>query len=158
MQSFRGDRRAFRQPLKNGVTGLHPSGRSRPRSFSTNRHSPTSSHSLSIYVLQLYIQMRYEWDEKKNRLNQKKHRISFEIAALAFEDECCLVRPDRVDQTGEQRWHAIGAARLSPDSAVVLFVVHLYREEIDGEEITRIISARRANKDDFRRYQEQKMD
>jgi len=102
--------------------------------------------------------MRYEWDERKNRLNQKKHRISFEIAALVFEDECCLVRPDRIDETGEHRWHAIGAARLSPDDPVVLFVVHVYREEIDGEEITRIISARRAGKDDFRRYQEQEMD
>jgi uncharacterized DUF497 family protein len=106
----------------------------------------------------LYIQMRYEWDEQKNRLNQKKHRISFEMAALVFEDDCCLVRPDRVDETGEQRWHAIGAARLGSDAAVVLLVVHAYREEIDGEEITRIISARRANKDDFQRYQEQEMD
>ena len=102
--------------------------------------------------------MRYEWDERKNRLNQKKHRISFEIAALVFEDECCLVRPDRVDETGEQRWHAIGAARLSPDDSVVLFVVHAYREEIDGEEITRIISARRADKNEVRRYQEQEME
>jgi uncharacterized DUF497 family protein len=85
-------------------------------------------------VLRLYIQMRYEWDER------------------------CLVRPDRVEETGEQRWHAIGAAQLSPDASVVLFVVHVYREEIDGEEITRIISARRANKDDVRRYQEQEMD
>jgi hypothetical protein len=113
---------------------------------------------LRDYVLRLYIQMRYEWDEAKNRLNQKKHRISFEIAALVFEDECCLVRSDRVDETGEQRWQAIGAARLSPDDSVVLFVVHVYREEIDGEEITRIIPARRANKDDFRRYQQQEMD
>jgi uncharacterized DUF497 family protein len=102
--------------------------------------------------------MRYEWDEQKNRLNRRKHRISFEMAALVFEDECCLVRPDRVDEAGEQRWHAIGAAQLGPDAAAVLFVVHVYREEIDGEEITRIISARRANKDDFRRYQEQEMD
>ena len=102
--------------------------------------------------------MRYEWDEEKNRLNQKKHRISFEMAALALEDECCLVRPDRVDETGEQRWHAIGAARLSRRTSVVLLVVHVYREEIDGEEISRIISARRADKDDFRRYQEQEMD
>ena len=102
--------------------------------------------------------MRYEWDDAKNRLNQKKHRISFEMAALVFEDEYCLMRPDRVDETGEQRWCAIGAARLSPDDSVVLFVVHVYREEIDGEEITRIISARRANKDDFRRYQEQEVD
>jgi uncharacterized DUF497 family protein len=102
--------------------------------------------------------MRYEWDGQKNRLNQRKHRISFEMAALVFEDECCLVRPDRLDETGEQPWHAIGAARLGPDAAVVLFVVHVYREEIDGEELIRIISARRAGKDDFRRYQEQEMD
>jgi uncharacterized DUF497 family protein len=80
------------------------------------------------------------------------------MAALAFEDARCLVRPDRVDETGEQRWHAIGAARLSPDAAVVLFVVHVYTEEIDGEEITRIISARRADKNDVRRYQGQEMD
>jgi uncharacterized protein len=69
--------------------------------------------------------MRCEWDEEKNRLNQKKHRVSFEIAALAFEDKCCLVRPDRVDETGEQRWQAIGAARLGPDASIVLFVIHV---------------------------------
>lgn len=63
-----------------------------------------------------------------------------------------------VDETGEPRWHAVGAARLSSDTAVVLFVVHVYREEIDGEEITRIISARRADKNDVRRYQNQEMD
>jgi len=40
-------------------------------------------------VLRLYIQMRYEWDETKNRLNQKKHGVSFEVAALAMEDENC---------------------------------------------------------------------
>jgi uncharacterized DUF497 family protein len=120
--------------------------------------TPLTLSFLSPHVLRLYIQMRYEWDEAKNRLNQKKHRISFEMAALAFEDDCCLVRPDRVDETGEQRWYAIGAARLSPDASVVLFVVHVYREEIDGEEIIRIISARRADKDDYRRYQEQEMD
>ena len=73
--------------------------------------------------------MQYEWDEDKNRLNQRKHGISFEVAALAFEDERCLVRLDRMDEAGEQRWHAIGAARIEPDAAVVLLVVHVYREE-----------------------------
>jgi len=53
--------------------------------------------------------MQYEWDEEKNRINREKHGISFEIAALVFEDECCLVLLDRIDQAGEQRWHAIGA-------------------------------------------------
>jgi uncharacterized DUF497 family protein len=109
-------------------------------------------------VLQLYIQVCYEWDEKKNRLNQRKHGISFEMAALVFEDERCLVRLDCVDETGEPRWHAIGAARIEPDIAVVLLVVHVYREVADGEEITRIISARKAEKSDIRRYQEQEME
>jgi uncharacterized DUF497 family protein len=65
---------------------------------------------------------------------------------------------DNVDETGEQRWHVIGAARLEPDSAVVLFVVHAYREDSHDEEVIRIISARRAEKYELRRYQKQKMD
>ena len=109
-------------------------------------------------VLLLYIQMRYGWDEKKNRLNQKKHGVSFEMAALALEDENCLIGPDRIDDAGEQRWHAPGAAQLSADTRAVLLVVHVYRKEIDGKEIVRIISARRADKHDVKRYQEQKMD
>lgn len=102
--------------------------------------------------------MRYEWDEKKNRLNQKKHGVSFEAAALALEDENCLVRQDRIDETGEQRWHAVGAAQLEAGIRAVLFVVHVYREVTNGEEVVRIISARRADQHDIERYQEQEMD
>lgn len=103
--------------------------------------------------------MRYEWSEAKNRLNQRKHDgMSFESAALVFEDERCLIDPDRIDETGEQRWHAIGAVRIEPDSSVVLLVVHVYRETNHGEEIIRIISARTAEEHDIRRYQEQAMD
>ena len=109
-------------------------------------------------MLLLYIQVHYEWDEEKNRRNKEKHGVSFEIAALVFEDERCLVGPDRIDETGEQRWHAIGATRIEPDAAVVLLVVHVYMEETDGEEITRVISARKAEKNDVRRYQEQEME
>jgi uncharacterized protein len=103
--------------------------------------------------------VRYEWDEEKNRRNRRKHGgISFELAALVFEDERCLVGLDRVDETGEQRWHALGMARMEPGIAAVLLVVHAYREDRHGEEIIRIISARRAEKDEIRRYQEQAMD
>jgi uncharacterized DUF497 family protein len=78
--------------------------------------------------------------------------------ALVFEDEHCLVRLDRVDVMGEQRSHPIGAVRQNVGMAVVLLVVHVCREDIDGEEVTRIISARRADKDDIRSYQEHEMD
>lgn len=102
--------------------------------------------------------LRYEWDERKNRRNRKKHGISFELAALVFEDERCLVGLDRIDQTGEQRWHAIGVAQIEAAVAVVLLVVYVYREAFHGEEIIRIVSARRAEKHEIRRYQEQTMD
>jgi uncharacterized DUF497 family protein len=104
--------------------------------------------------------MRFDWDEAKNRLNQRDHDgITFPVATLVFEDPYCLIYPDRIDpETGEQRWHALGAAQLEAGSVAVLLVVHVYREEHYGEEIIRIISARAAAKRDIRRYQEQKMD
>src|SRR5437764_1268523 len=105
----------------------------------------------------MYIQMRYEWDEQKNRENQRKHDgISFELATLVFEDENCLIRMDLVDETGEQRWHAVGSVSPAPGVSAVLLVVHVYRhsgdrhrspgtpgEDEDGEETIRIVSARR---------------
>jgi uncharacterized DUF497 family protein len=103
--------------------------------------------------------VRYEWDEAKSLRNQQKHDgISFEVAALVFEDEQCLIDLDRIDETGEQRWHAVGRVPIKPGATVVLLVVHAYREDYYGEEIIRIISARRADKHDIRRYQEQEVD
>jgi uncharacterized DUF497 family protein len=47
---------------------------------------------------------------------------------------------------------------MEPEIAAVLLVVHAYREDCHGEEIIRIISARRAEKHEIRRYLEQAMD
>jgi len=103
--------------------------------------------------------VRYEWDERKDRENQCRHDgISFELATLVFQDERRLLSLDRVDDTGEQRWHAIGAVSLAPGVGDVMVVVHVYREDSHGEEIVRIISARWADNDEYRRYQEQEMD
>jgi hypothetical protein len=103
--------------------------------------------------------MRYEWDERKNHVNQRRHPgVSFELAVAVFDDPLCLIDFDRVDETGEERWHAIGRAAVTPEVGAVLLVVHAYREDDDGEEIIRIISARRAGPSDLRRYQEQEVD
>ena len=82
----------------------------------------------------------------------------FELAALVFQDDDLLVDRDRVDEMGEQRWHAIGVARIEPNAPAVLFVVHVYKEVWNGEEVVLIISARKANKHDVRRYQKQAVD
>lgn len=95
--------------------------------------------------------MRFEWDREKSRINQAKHNgIDFETAARAFDDPNVLITRDRIVE-GEQRWHAIGAV-----SAALLMVVHVYREDnLDGEEIIRIISAREADQRERRVYIQQ---
>jgi uncharacterized DUF497 family protein len=90
--------------------------------------------------------VRYEWDEAKNRRNQREHDgISFKLAALVFEE------------TNAASW-VWTVAHIEPEAAVLLLVVHAYREDCHGEEIIRIISARRAEKHEIRRYQEQAME
>jgi uncharacterized protein len=102
--------------------------------------------------------MRYDWDERKNLLNQRKHGISLELASLVFEDPHCLVSFDRVDEkTAAPRWQALGAIRVGKLTAVFI-VAHAYREDHHGEEIIRIISARAAEKHEVRRYQGQAVD
>ena len=95
--------------------------------------------------------MGFGWDDDKNDWNRKTHGINFNMAALVFGDPNLVLLKDRIDEeTGEQRWHAIGLA-----NAAVLFVVHVYRRarnDHQNEEIIRIISAREANQRECRVY------
>jgi uncharacterized DUF497 family protein len=96
--------------------------------------------------------MRFEWDNEKSRINQRKHDgIAFESAALVFDDPQVIFRKDRI-VTGEQRWHAIGAVE-----GAVLLVVHVCRKENENgeEETIRIVSAREANRRERRIYIQQ---
>ncbi|WP_295754283.1 BrnT family toxin [Undibacterium sp.] len=49
----------------------------------------------------------FEWDEAKNRANQKKHSLSFKYATRVFADPFMLLFPGD-DETGEERWRAFG--------------------------------------------------
>ena len=95
------------------------------------------------------VEDRFEWDENKNETNRRKHGVSFETAKLVFDDPHCLLVPDRIE-AGEQRWHAIG---MILKTAVVLTVVHTQRAD-PSQEIIRIISARRATKQEENDYAE----
>ena len=96
--------------------------------------------------------MVFEWDAGKNRSNRAKHGIDFDTAARIFADPFLLIRQDRLDkETGEQRWHALGAVAGAGPSPILL-VVHVYREADNGEEIIRIISARKARPSERQGY------
>ena len=92
--------------------------------------------------------MRFEWDEAKSRLNRSKHGVSFATAVEVFSDPFCLTIPDRTVH-GEKRSWTIG--RL--ENLVILVVVHTSRDE-SGEEVTRIISARKATPREQKSYEE----
>jgi uncharacterized DUF497 family protein len=51
--------------------------------------------------------MQLTWDERKNRANHRKHGISFETAALLFDDPYHLSTQDR-EVEGKLRWQTIG--------------------------------------------------
>ncbi len=91
--------------------------------------------------------MRFSWDERKNRTNRRKHRVSFETAALVFEDPCHISHPGR-EVEGELRWQTIGMA----GGLHVLLVIHTISESGDEEETIRIISARKATPQERRIY------
>ena len=78
-----------------------------------------------------------------------KHGISFETAALVFEDPNRLLFVERIENR-EERWHAIGSVR---GSFLFLTVVHTYIEEQAGP-VVRIISARRAKRHERKLYAE----
>lgn len=90
----------------------------------------------------------FEWDEKKAETNYRKHGIRFEEAAHAFDDPFAISDQDRIE-SGEQRWQTIGMV----GGCLLLLVAHMVRFEDDGVEVLRIISARRADRNERGRYE-----
>jgi uncharacterized DUF497 family protein len=92
--------------------------------------------------------IRFEWDATKARSNARKHGVHFEDAMLVFADPYALAEQDRVED-GEPRWRTLGLAGGIP----VLLVVHTVRDRQE-DEVIRIISARRATREERKRYDE----
>ena len=90
--------------------------------------------------------IRFEWDENKNTINKRKHRISFEEAQTVFYDAEALVIPDPEHSQDEERFIILGMSR----QAKLLVVCHCYRS---SETVIRIISARKATRNEAGQYQ-----
>jgi hypothetical protein len=91
----------------------------------------------------------FSWDAAKNKSNQRNHGVSFEAASLVFDDPLHVSRQDRIEN-GEARWQTVGMA----GDVVLLLVAHTWYEAESGEEHIRIISARRATKQERKIYEQ----
>lgn len=91
--------------------------------------------------------MEFEWDSEKADSNLRKHFVSFEDAAQVFLDPNRIEAFDARADYGEDRWVTIGLVE-----PALLVVVYATR----GEEVetVRIISARKADKDERAQYRQ----
>ena len=90
--------------------------------------------------------LKFEWDPKKAARNVRKHGISFEEAQTVFEDPNHWLDFDREHSDEEERSLIIGL------SSRMRFLSVVYTEHDETIQLIRIISARRANSTETRRY------
>lgn len=86
--------------------------------------------------------MEFEWDDAKAESNLVKHGVTFSTATRVFDDVDLLTRIDPRPYS-EVRFRAIGLV-----DDLILLVVYTMR----GADSCRIISARRASRDERENY------
>lgn len=88
----------------------------------------------------------FEWDETKERLNFRKHRVTFVEGESVFYDPNSLTVPDPDHSIDEHRFIDVGASNKNR----ILVVVYVEREEN-----IRIISVRKATKAERLMYEKE---
>lgn len=91
----------------------------------------------------------FEWDATKAASNQRKHGISFDLAATVFRDPLMVSIPDEEHSETEERWITMGQA----ENSKLLLVIHTYLEISANAANVRMISARPATKHEQRQYE-----
>jgi uncharacterized protein len=87
----------------------------------------------------------FEWDDEKNCRNLNKHGVSFDEARSVFFDDFAIQYWDEEHSNQEDRFLMLGmSSRIR-----IILIVHCYRE---SDSIIRIISARKATKNESKEY------
>jgi hypothetical protein len=86
--------------------------------------------------------VEYEWDPAKALANLRKHKVPFLMACEVFKDDNRLETLDFSSDCDEERWIVLGRV-----GQKILSVVYTQR----GQR-TRLISARRADRNEQRSY------
>jgi len=85
------------------------------------------------------MKVRFEWDSKKEEINQRKHGVSFKEAQSVFLDDEALLIPDPDHSRDEDRFILLGLSQ----KIRLLLVCHCYKE---NDQVIRLFSARKADK------------
>ena len=96
--------------------------------------------------------MRYyfEWDPAKGNVNIQKHKVSFQRAAEVFKDPHAISIFDDEHSQEEDRWITMG----SDYNGRILVVSHTFRRIDEDSFRIRIISSKKATKNERKQYEE----
>ncbi|VAX30138.1 hypothetical protein MNBD_NITROSPIRAE01-1291 [hydrothermal vent metagenome] len=124
----------------------HPS-----RPGDCGRSALSFSNHLDAYFLYAYNvhmdELSFEWDNRKEKSNIKKHGVSFDEAQTVFYDENAIQYCDPDHSEDEDRFILLGVSF----KLRTLVVCHCLR---DSDCVVRIISARKADKEEEQEYLE----
>ena len=96
---------------------------------------------------------QFEWDPRKARQNLKRHGVAFERAATIFLDRSALSEFDEIHSEAEERWITLGLDQ----TGALLVVCHTFRNDTESSAHLRLISARKATKDEAAEYERRKI-
>ena len=96
------------------------------------------------------INYNFEWDSRKAHDNRNKHSITFDEATTVFRDSKALSIFDPDHSENEDRWITMGIS----EKGRLLIVIHTFRKESEDNVTIRIISSRKATKQEIQKYGE----
>ena len=96
------------------------------------------------------INYNFEWDPKKAQDNLNKHGVTFDEAATVLRDSRALSIFDPDHSETEDRWATMGIS----EKGRLLIVIHTFREESEDDVTIRVISSRKATKQETKNYGE----
>jgi uncharacterized DUF497 family protein len=123
----------------------HPAA-AEPWAVSRHFASPiTAKESLASRRKRAIMKVTVEWDSLKAEVNLKKHQVSFEEASTVFDDPLFITFLDVEHSLDEERYITLGLSQRNR----LLLVAHA-----ECGDAIRIISARKATKNERRFYEE----
>lgn len=96
------------------------------------------------------LHYNFEWNPVKGGENQHKHGVAFDEAATVFRDSNALSIFDSDHSESEERWITMGLS----EKRRLLIVIHTFLEENNNAVKIRIISSRKATKQELQTYGE----
>jgi uncharacterized DUF497 family protein len=92
-----------------------------------------------------YLDMYFDWEETKAKINEQKHGVTFMEAMTVFNDITAVLMDDEKHSEDEERFIMLGMS----SKTNLLMVCHCYK---GNDDVIRLISARKANKHESQKY------